>query len=75
MRQGSSTSTRELAGLASSKSIVPVTPLKMPRTFVIIMCLPVKLTTVCAGSSCQVLIVLPLLLLSHRPAVSGPVRM
>jgi hypothetical protein len=36
----------------------------MPRTFVIIMCLPVKLTTVCAGSSCQVLIVLPLLLLS-----------
>ena len=54
---GMVTSTRELAGSASSNSSVPVTSLKMPRTFVIIMCLAVKLTTVCAVSSCQVLIV------------------
>jgi hypothetical protein len=58
---GISTLTEDPAGLASSKSIVPVTPLKRPRVFVIIMCLAVKLTVVCAVSSCQVFI--PLFLL------------
>ena len=43
---GITTLTDDADGLASSKSMVPVTPLKMPRVFVIIMCLAVKLTVV-----------------------------
>ncbi len=63
------TATDDAVGLASSNSIVPVTPLKMPRVFVIIMCLAVKLTVVWAVSSCQVLIAVSLL-----PVVRSPLR-
>ena len=55
------TLTDEAAGLASSKSIVPVTPVKIPRVLVIIMCFAVKLTVEWAVSSCHVFIAMYLL--------------